>query len=699
MLYRNSFVQIFRLLLICLSFFSTSVLAATTHWISSPEHPSARVRLLLSGEVDSTEKQVIAGLQVLLESPWKTYWRSPGEAGIAPAMNWQEGNNFSSAEWLWPVPERFDLLGIQTLGYQGDVVFPLLINVSNISQPVELNGTFRLSSCTTICVLSDFPIQLSFTPDQLKPDPEAAFLIDKAMSRVPAKGAVDDLSIQSVNWNADNSTVTVTAVSSRGWNQPDIILDGLEEISFSRPEFRQDGNTLQTVARASSWLGEVDLSRKTVSVTLINDDQAIETTSVISDQPFTRLEKKSSLPVMILFGLLGGFILNFMPCVLPVLGLKLSSVIQSTGQNKRTIRGQFLSSAFGILVSFWLLALFLLILKWTGSQFGWGIQFQNPWFIGFMALITGLFAANLLGAFEIQLPSGLNTRIAAAGNNNLPGHFVQGMFATLLATPCSAPFLGTAVAFALTTDVYHLFAIFTAMGTGLAMPYLLVALYPSVMSLLPKPGAWMIKLRRILAVLLVITTLWLVSLLEPHLEPYIGTTWQSVLLFGCTVVFIWLLLKPFLQQKRLVRLSASLLAATLVSVALGYPDKTSSLSASAALDWQTLDTAAIQQHVAEGKTVFVDVTADWCVTCKTNKVRVLDRNPVLSALKDEQIILMRGDWTTPSNTINRYLEQNDRFGVPFNKVYRPDSPRGVSLPVILDHNTVLKALAGRQADE
>ncbi|WP_354019962.1 protein-disulfide reductase DsbD family protein [Endozoicomonas lisbonensis] len=686
---------------------SANLKANTTDWIFSSEQPSAKIRLLLSGELNKAENQVIAGLQVELDSPWKTYWRSPGEAGIPPAFHWQTNHNVVDTQWLWPVPERFDLLGIQTLGYQDSVVFPLLITVNDPNKPVTLDGILRLSSCTTICVLSDFPVQTSFIPGQLEPDSEAAFLIDKALSKVPETHSMENPAaksqvIESVNWRTPDSTVVVTASSPDGWQKPDIILDGLQDISFSEPELRIEGTQLQAFMTASSWLGDIDLHQQSVNVTLINGEQATETAIIISNQPVTELpSQQAPFMVMVLFALLGGFILNLMPCVLPVLGLKLSSVVQATGQNRKVVRWQFLSTASGILVSFWLLALFLLALKWTGNNLGWGIQFQNPWFIGFMAVVTGLFAANLLGAFEIQLSSSLNTRLATTGSNNLKGHFVQGMFATLLATPCSAPFLGTAVAFALTTDSIHLFAIFSAMGIGLAVPYILVAIFPAMLSWLPRPGPWMIKLRRIMAVLLIATTLWLVHLLNAHL----GSVWQFAVMFFAIITFTYLLLEPFFRAKQRLRAGTSLLAAMLIAFVWHWTDRvttplsTALFSPSESLDWQTLDSAAIQQHIRDGKTVFVDITADWCVTCKANKMRVLDRNPVLSALKDEQIVLMRGDWTTPSDKVNRYLQQNNRFGVPFNKIYGPETPQGIALPVLLDHNTVLDALTSSQAEE
>ncbi|KEQ12869.1 hypothetical protein GZ77_20740 [Endozoicomonas montiporae] len=699
MLYRNTFLSIFRLLSVCLMLFSANLMADTTDWIFSSEQPSAKIRLLFSGDINEAENQVYAGLQVELDSPWKTYWRSPGEAGIPPAFRWQENQNIIDVQWLWPTPERFDLLGIQTLGYEGSVVFPLLITVNDLNAPVTMDGLLRLSSCTTICVLSDFKIQKSFIPSQLKADFEAASLINKALLQIPKTNGSNQLAVESAHWKASGSTVVISASAPNGWHNPDIIIDGLQDISFSEPELRIEGTRLQAFITADSWLGDVDLQEKTIIVTLINGEQAVEASILISDSPITELPShQSPLLVMLLFAFLGGFILNLMPCVLPVLGIKLSSVVQATGQGQKTIRWQFLSSAAGILVSFWLLAVFLLILKWTGSSLGWGIQFQNPWFISFMALVTGGFAANLLGAFEIQLPSSLNTRLATSGNNSLKGHFVQGMFATLLATPCSAPFLGTAVAFALNTGEVQLLAIFSTMGIGLAVPYILVAAFPAVLSWLPKPGLWMIKLRKVLALLLIMTTLWLVNLLKVHLvQP-----WQLILMLATVTVCSYLLLTSFLKSSQPIRLITSLLAATLLTFSWQVSDQKNALFAASfltpaqPLHWEALDASAIETYVNDGKTVFIDITADWCVTCKANKLRVLDRDPVFSALQDEQIVLMRGDWTTPSEAVNRYLEQNHRFGVPFNKVYGPAAKEGIPLPVLLDHNSVLDALTSSQ---
>ncbi|MGI9279187.1 MAG: protein-disulfide reductase DsbD family protein [Endozoicomonas sp.] len=687
-------------LVLLLSLLNQPAYALSTDWLVNPQQPEARVRLHFSGEEDPDSRQLSAALEVQLSGDWKTYWRSPGEAGIPPEVDWrikqeQGSSNIENVEWLWPLPERIEMLGLHTFGYKNGTVFPLLIQVEDLNKPVSVSATLQLSSCTTICVLTDYDIQLDFIPSELETDPEASFLIDKALSQVPTYMPDTGLSTESAVWDKGSNKVVVTANSEAGWEEDvDVIIDGQEDITFSVPTIKIQGNQLKAVMEASSWLGDYDLSGESVTITLLNGDSALEKSLPVDKGMVSSLPgdtNAASLIVLLGLALLGGLILNLMPCVLPVLGMKLSSVLHASGQEANLTRKQFLSSAAGIIFSFWLLATFLWVLKLTGNSIGWGIQFQNPWFIGFMVAITALFAANLMDLFEIRLPSFMTTKLATTGDNSTAGHFVQGMFATLLATPCSAPFLGTAVAFALSTNSFNLFAIFTALGIGLALPYLLIAARPSLLKWMPKPGNWMINLRRILALMLLATTLWLTSLLQAFLPVYL----LLIIALIPTVLILHRLLTNMMPHsgKGLVLLPALFLSLAIVlfgawSAGLFTPEKSTSNN----LTWQPLQEQEIASLVAEGKTVFVDVTADWCITCKANKIRVIDRDPTNSLLQKDGVVTMKGDWTRPSDEINAYLQKNRRFGVPFNIVYGPGAPEGLPLPVILDHETVAAAI-------
>jgi suppressor for copper-sensitivity B len=311
------------------------------------------------------------------------------------------------------------------------------------------------------------------------------------------------------------------------------------------------------------------------------------------------------------------------------------------GEAPSRVRAGFLATALGVVASFLVLAAAAAGLKAAGYAAGWGIQFQQPWFLAIMAAILALFAANLFGLFEIRLPGFVTDAAAGALGPGRPHtlgqHFLTGAFATLLATPCSAPFLGTAVGFALASGPAIIFLVFAALGIGLALPYLAVAGFPAIAAHLPRPGAWMLTLRRVLGIVLLATAAWLVSLL--------------------------------------------------LTIAGGQ-----STPVKSAIAWRPFDLAAIAQLVDGGNVVFVDVTADWCITCQVNKSLVLERGEVREALSRPGVIAMRADWTRPDPVIADYLASFGRYGIPFDVVYGPSRPHGEPLPEILSTRAVSSAL-------
>jgi len=289
-------------------------------------------------------------------------------------------------------------------------------------------------------------------------------------------------------------------------------------------------------------------------------------------------------------------------------------------------------------------------LKLAGHEIGWGIQFQQPVFLGVLATICLVFAANLWGLFEVPLPALAGDLALAtdrrARNHKVLGAFLTGVFATVLATPCSAPFVGTAIGFALSRGGAEIFAIFLAMSVGLALPYLAVAAAPHLAVMLPRPGRWMVWLRKLLGISMAATALWLGWVLAGQL---------------------------------------GLLRATPAEQAQGE-----------AVHWQLFDQAAIPGLVQSGKVVFIDVTADWCLTCKANKSLVLDRAPVTDNLNGPNVVPMVADWTKPDPAISRYLAHFNRYGIPLNVVYGPKAPEGIVLPELLTSDAVLEALARAQ---
>lgn len=623
----------------------------STSWVQLKQHDAVQVRLLLPGKTDSKENTVHGLLQVKLTEPWKTYWRTPGEGGVPPEFSWQDAStNVKDIRWQFPVPQRFSVQGIETVGYQGDVSFPWLIDVADWQQETIIKGTLTLASCTDICVISDFPLELRFTPSELTADMDAMFVFEQAQSRLPHVNH-PLVQVSRMVWSAEQQQLEVSVTQQKAWQQPRLFVDSLHpeltDLAIEQLAQQIDGNTLTARFAVSHWLEQPDLVGHQMQVTIADQTLQAELSSQVSagslqahSNPQTAKPNMPSLGVILGFALLGGLILNIMPCVLPVLGLKLRSIIIAPAQ-RTAIRQHFIASALGIVFSFVLLAVMVMVLKATGHAIGWGIQFQNPYFVGFMALVTAIFAISVSGLWRIQLPHGLQQWVASRGDNSTLGHFVQGMFATLLATPCTAPFLGTAVAFALAASNVTLILVFIVLGVGMALPWLLVAAWPQLAAKLPKPGAWLQWVNRVFAVLLMLTSLWLVSILVSQLMPSDATT-----------------TKVDTEQTQ----------------------------------WQPLSGQVITQALTANKVVFVDVTADWCVTCQANKYNVLTQQPVAGALQQEHVVALRGDWTRPNQRITDFLKINGRFGVPFNQVFGPGAPEGIILPVILTDQAVLEAL-------
>jgi suppressor for copper-sensitivity B len=677
-----------------LSAFSVAAQPVSTGWLTHPDHPPVQARFMLTGEIDKKNSQVNGLLEVNLKGEWKTYWRSPGEGGISPILDWSQSTNLTALQWQWPTPTFYKQLGIMTLGYKHHVIFPLQLTFNDINQPMVFSGKLTLPTCTNICVLTEYELNLpAVTLTELKTDPTAQHLYQQGLANVPTQS--NSTEVIKTSFDYDSQRLQVKLQQTNEWQDPQILIDG-EQIGddhFSQPVININNNIVTAIYEVTNWLGKTHLAGKPVSITVSDALFAHELSAVIDDNPLVK-SSSTNLLTMIVLALLGGIILNIMPCVLPVLGMKLNSMLTSSDLSKKTIRLQFLASAFGILTSFWLLASGLLILKLTGHAMGWGIQFQNPWFIAFMVTITALFTANLLGLFAVKLPGQLSTSIAKKGEDSTLGHFVQGMFATLLATPCSAPFLGTAVAFALGASIVEMWIIFTFLGLGMALPWLVFALFPNLISFMPKPGLWMNTIKVIFGLMMLLTTLWLLTLLVP----FIGglTTLVTGLLF--CVYLLYRIAKNKGKKTVIVILAVSLLITSAVLFTASLTTKHWATLIKDDLTWLPLNKNSIDQYVKQGNTVFIDVTADWCITCKANKIAVILQEPVYSELQQESVITMKGDWTKPSDRITTYLQSHQRFGVPLNVVYGPNAPQGLTLSVLLSSDEVIQALedAGRK---
>lgn len=600
------------------------------------------------------DTSVPAALRIRMEEGWKIYWRTPGDAGLPPSLDWSGSQNLSDAALSWPVPHRFTIFDIDNIGYKHEAIFPLDLALETAGAPVSLKLKLDLLVCADICVPETHELTFDLPAGETAPSAQADDYA-RAKAQLPI-ATHEGARFERIWLDYDSSNrayiVAEMAVADQPDADTDLFIEHPAATVFGKPAQTYDAKTGKLLLRApvhsSEPLDKIEsaLSEGNLTLTYAQGYAGVEGTLPLSPRPADAPAISSATAggkiaafdyKILLLALLGGLVLNLMPCVLPVLSLKILSVVSHGGKDSRkVIFRNFMASAAGILFSFWLIAGALVALKAAGETIGWGIQFQHPGFLVFLTVVVLVFAANMWGFYEIPLPRFI-TRHATPKSSDEPtiaGHFLTGAFATLLATPCTAPFLGTAVGFALARGAFEIFTVFTFLGLGLAMPYILLAVSPRIFKYMPRPGAWMVRLRKVLALALVVTALWLCSIL-------IAITATPAMAKG----------------------------------------------------WEKFDQARIAPAVADGRTVFVDVTADWCLTCKANKRFVLERSEVQAALSAENVIRLQADWTQRDETIAAYLQSYGKYGIPFNIVYGPGAPEGIILPELLTQDAVTAALA------
>lgn len=675
-------------------------------WAGDSKETQVRLVSAVAGTGDLEELRL--GLQFRMDPGWKIYWRSAGTTGYPPAVDWSQSDGLGEVEFLWPAPTRFKIFGIEATGYKEEVVFPLNVPLKRPGEAVSLRAQVDYLTCKEICIPGNVLLALDIPAGPADASHFAA-LIDRYRARVPVSAKKIGMSIEQGVFMPveDGVNLRVAIKSDRPMVEPDLFAEGPPLVFFENPQVQlsRDGR-YAVITELGIGATPEEIAASPMLGTLVTPDLAAEAVinPVLVDSfpplppEFERALNLSggTLWAILGFALLGGLILNLMPCVLPVLSLKLLSVLGHGGRENADVRLGFLASVAGIVTSFMVLAAVLAALKAAGASIGWGIQFQQPVFLAIMVVVVTLFACNLFGLFEITLPSRLNdlmTPGVGSGqghHHSLGGHFLTGVFATLLATPCSAPFLGTAVGFAFARGTVEIFMVFAALGIGLSLPYLLVAAFPGMATRLPRPGKWMVGMKRFLGVLLAATGLWLVTVIAAET----GIDTAAGIAIAALLIGVVLAIRNS-EGSRLARHGgkvAALLAAVIVAAPLlapaGVGDDARTLDDSI---WQPFDQAEIQRLVADGKTVLVDVTADWCLTCQVNKGVVLNRDPVAGMLESGEVVGMKADWTRPSQEIADYLASFGRYGIPFNAVYGPRAPGGVVLPEILVTDTVLAA--------
>ena len=411
---------------------------------------------------------------------------------------------------------------------------------------------------------------------------------------------------------------------------------------------------------------------------------------------------------LLFFAFLGGIILNLMPCVLPVLSLKLFSLIKQAGESRGRLLALGGATTAGILCSFWALAAVVAAVKAGGGSAGWGMQFQSAGFIAFMVVILTAFAMSFFGVFEVWLPWGATTKMDEAGHKaGFAGAFFTGALLVLLSTPCSAPFLGTAMGFAFAQTTPVLFLFFTAAGLGLALPYMLVSAFPKILKVFPKPGPWMVKLQKVMGILLLVTVAWLLWIVNEQAGTA-GVGIFAIVVFtsvACSVL-LGKFAPPGVAFKREVAgfgLSVIVIAALWFAVISPRYESAASDKFNARMQeqmtadgWYRYSPALIEEFAKANRTVFIDATADWCLTCKTNEAAVLNRDEFRRAMDSLNVALVKADWTRETPEVNALLRSMGKSGVPAYAIYPAgDASKQIVLPELLTTAAIVEKIVGK----
>jgi len=679
----------------------------SSNWINT-DHTSVRL-FVTNLEPKKNIKKLLVGLHFKLKDGWKIYWRSPGDAGYPPKINWNQSENISNIDFKWPIPSRFSISDIETLGYKSEVVFPIYLNIKDNTKNTLLRADLNYLACNKVCI--PYATKLF-----LNPSTEIARdiltlnnkLITKYLAQIPIIDNNSLFKLKSIKYTrAISETVNtiqkgsllIKFQSSRPFKNPDLLIEGPELTFFGKPNFDISKNKLLTTIMVPfTEEDNTSLINKNLQLTLIDNGIAVETNSVV--RVSNTLSNNSipnasySLYFILLIALLGGLILNLMPCVLPVIILKIFSIMSQGGSKNIVVRKNFFANALGIIISFLIIGIILSLLKLAGSTVGWGIQFQHPWFIVGLCIIIVVFSLNIFGIFEIRSPEWVNRRTglnlsSQNSQENFSANFFNGAFATLLATPCSAPFLGTAVGFALAGETWEILLIFIALGIGMALPYLVFCVFPALARKMPKPGNWMQIVKKILGLVLIATALWLLNILASQHSPMI-----SILVFLSLVLLSIVLI----LRNKIGKLSGIIYILILIIAPMSSPyilEKSEKINeVKQNTIWKKFIVKDIEKLIFEEKTILIDITADWCITCQVNKIGVLDSDEIQNYIKDNKIVALRGDWTNQDSQITNYLQKFGRYGIPFNAVYGPKIPNGIALPELLTKESVIKLLQG-----
>jgi thiol:disulfide interchange protein DsbD len=692
----------------------------------SADAPHVHLRLLVPQGLNRGEP-ADAGLYFKLEPGWHIYWKNAGDAGEPPHIRWTLPDGVTAGALQFPAPSRLPLGPLMDFGYENEVLFPLTLNVAKTAKPgpAVLHAKVDWLVCRATCIPGKAELEVSREVDGHPGKPvllaAEAEVFNRFVGRLPKALPAGDRAIfqpttegfrltvetgqtetQASFFPADENILDNPAPQKFAPTAKGLVLDLKKDANLAAnpPQLRgvlelSGGRALELAAQP----GKVTAQRlASAEAQPVNDVAALSVASepASKSSPATPTGAKpiSLSELLRVSGLafLGGLILNLMPCVFPVLFLKGLALVHSGHKELHKLRAHGLVYTGGILVSFWLLVAVLLGLRSAGATLGWGFQFQSPIFLELMAGLLFFLGLSLAGQFEIGLTlTGAGNSLAA--KQGFTGSFFTGVLAVIVATPCTAPFMGAAIGYALAQPAAVTFTVFTALALGLAAPYLALTLHPAWTRLLPKPGAWMEVLRQAISVPIFITVIWLAWVLaQAYGAAILAALLASFLLLAIAGWFLgrW-------PAKRWSTVVAALILLSVIAVNVFAPAKLAVASESSAAPetsglWQQWSQAAVSRSLAAGQPVFVDFTAKWCLSCQVNERVALSRPEVEQAFQARNVVLMRADWTRHDEAITQALTALGRSGVPAYALYLPGQSAPQLLPEVLTPSIVTDAL-------